>query len=152
MNISALKESKFLKKEDAGKGILVTIKSVEELNVAKEGAPQEFRWCLWFQESEKPMVLNSTNGQIIAQITGSDDTDGWTGHKIVLYHDPAISYAGKIVGGIRCRAPRNQPAAPATPAPAPKPEARPAQATAPVKQTPHDEVEAMTGDDPDVPF
>ena len=119
MNINQLKDSKFLKKEDCGQGILVTINRVEELNVAKEGAPQEFRWCIFFDEVEKPFVVNSTNGQIIAKITGSDESDAWTGHKIVLYHDPNISFGGKIVGGIRCRAPKVQ--APAKPAPAPTP-------------------------------
>jgi len=106
MNISQLKESKFLKKEDVGPGMLLTIASVSQENVAKEGAEQELKWVLHFQESEKPMVLNSTNGQLIAKITGSDETDDWQGHKVVLYEDPNISFAGKIVGGIRVRAPR----------------------------------------------
>jgi hypothetical protein len=111
-HISELRESRFLKKEDCGQGILCTVKSVEHLNVSKEGAPAEMKWCLLVEEQEKPLVLNSTNGQIIAQITGSEDTDAWKGHKIVLYHDPSISFSGKLVGGIRVRAPRNQPAKP----------------------------------------
>ncbi len=138
MNISQLKESKFLKKEDCGQGILVTINRVEELNIAKEGAPQEFKWCIFFDELEKPMVLNSTNGQIIAQIAGSEESGPWTGHKVVLYHEPSVSYGGKVTGGIRVRAPRNQPAR-AAPAPAPAPakpmtQPRPAPAPAPADE------------------
>jgi len=130
MNISQLKESKFLKKEDCGNGILVTIERVTQENVAKEGAEPEYKWVVHFQESDKPMVLNSTNGQIIAQITRSEETDDWAGHKIVLYHDPNVSFGGKIMGGIRCRAPRN--AAPAKPAAAP-PKQAPAQAALPAE-------------------
>jgi hypothetical protein len=122
MNISQLKESKFLKKEDCGTGILVTIQSVSQENIAKEGAEPEHKWVLHFRETEKPMVLNSTNGQLIAKIIGSDETDDWTGHKIVAYEDPNISFAGKIVGGIRVRAPKNQ----VKPAPA-KPLAEPGE-------------------------
>lgn len=116
MHISGLKQSRFLTRADAGRGILVTIREVFQENVAKEGVPEELRWCVAFQEQEKPMVLNSTNAQLIAQITKEEDTDNWTGHKVVLYDDPSISYGGKLVGGIRVRAPRNQPSATA-PAP-----------------------------------
>lgn len=127
-NINEIKKSNFLKKEDCGQGILVTIKSVEEQNVAKEGVEPEMRWCVFFGECEKPLVLNSTNAQLIAGITGQQNTDGWTGHRVVLYNDPAISFQGKIVGGIRVRAPRGAAAGKApvtagTPTPAPRPAA-----------------------------
>ena len=46
----------------------------------------------------------------------------WVGHKIVLYHDPTVSFGGKLVGGIRVRMPRNAKAAPAKAAPKPAPE------------------------------
>jgi hypothetical protein len=116
MNIAALKQSKFLTRADVGQGALVTIREVHQENVAKEGAPEELRWCISFDEAEKPMVLNSTNGQLIAQITKSDDTDNWAGHKVVLYDDPSVSFGGKLVGGIRVRAPRGQAAAKPAPA------------------------------------
>ena len=125
MNINQLKESKFLKKEDCGKGILVTIKGVTQENIAKEGVEPEYKWVLHFDETEKPMVLNSTNGQLIAAILKSDESDDWTGHKIVLYHDPNVSFGGKLIGGIRVRAPRGQanitPASQRKPAPPPPP-------------------------------
>lgn len=123
MHISQLKQSRFLTRGDVGQGILVTIREIFQDNVAKEGAPEELRWCLQFDEHEKPMVLNSTNGQLIAGITKSEDTDHWVGHKIVLYDDPSISFGGKLVGGIRVRAPRGQAAK--VVAPAPKPAAAP---------------------------
>lgn len=121
-NISEIRQSNFLKKEDCGKGILVTIRSCSQMNVAKTGAPEELKWCLSFDETEKPLVLNSTNAQIIAGICGSEETEDWTNRKIVLYSDPNISFAGKLVGGIRARAQRNQPV------PAPKPTSKPAPA------------------------
>jgi hypothetical protein len=127
MNINQLKESKFLKKEDVGAGALMTITGLTQDNVAKEGADQELKWCLHFHETDKPLVLNSTNAQLIAAITKQEDTDNWIGHKIVLYVDPAVSFGGKIIGGIRVRAPRNQ---------APKPAMAPAPVPAPVRQAP----------------
>lgn len=130
--ISEMRESKFLKKEDVGMGALMTITGCEQHNVAKEGAGEEMKWCLTFAEAEKPLVLNSTNIQLCARICGSDDTDHWIGKKIVLYNDPNVSYAGKIMGGIRVRAPKQAAAKPA-----------PAKVVAPVT----DEL-----DDSDIPF
>lgn len=152
MHISGLKQSRFLTRADVGKGVLVTIANVYQDNVAKEGAPEELKWCIAFEELEKPMVLNSTNGQIIASICHSEETDNWTGHKIVLYDDPNISFGGKLVGGIRARAPRNIPAAPQqvnpvpprTPVAAPKP-VRPQPQPAPQPKQPE------PGESPDMP-
>lgn len=106
MHIASLKNSNFLKKEDCEPPVLVTMREVTQENVAKEGAPQEMKWALHFNEVDKPMILNSTNGQIIAKITGSEETEDWTGHKVVLYHDPNVSFGGKLIGGIRARAPK----------------------------------------------
>lgn len=105
-NINSMKSSKFLKRDDVGRGTLVTISTVREENVAKEGAPEELKWCAHFDELEKPMVLNWTNLQLIARIAGDDDSDNWKGVKIVLYDDPNVSFGTKIVGGIRVRAPK----------------------------------------------
>ena len=116
-----LKESKFLKKEDCNPPILVTIKNLTQENMALEGDPLEMKWVIHFNEVAKPMGLNSTNAQLIAQIVKSEETDNWPGHKIVLYNDPSVCYGGKLIGGIRARAPRNQPA----PAPKPAPAAQP---------------------------
>lgn len=104
MNVNDLKSSKFLTKYDVEPPVLVTIKSYEEKNVAMESQAPEKKWTLMFEELEKPLVLNSTNGQLIAAIVGSDEADEWVGKKVVLYNDKTVSYAGKITGGIRIRA------------------------------------------------
>lgn len=104
--ISEMKESKFLKQTDVGAGMLCTVQGVDQENVAKQGAEPEMKWCLLIHESDKPLVLNSTNIQLCAKVFGSEDTDDWINKKIVLYTDPNVSYGGKIVGGIRVRAPK----------------------------------------------
>jgi hypothetical protein len=62
MNLSDLKTSKFLKKEDVGAGVLVTIFSLTRENVAMEGAEQDMKCAVHFEELDKLLVLNSTNG------------------------------------------------------------------------------------------
>ena len=111
MHINELGNSTFLKKEDCAKPILVTISKVTRETVEKGGygKPKKDGYVLHFVEDVKPMVLNKTNGRLIAQITGSETDDGWIGKKIVLYHEPNVEFGGQLVGGIRVRAPRNQP-------------------------------------------
>lgn len=144
MHISAIKQSKFLTRADVNPPILVTIRGIHQENVAKENEPADMKYAMSFTNHEKPMVLNNTNAQIIAQILKSEETDNWVGKQIVLYDDPNVSFGGKLVGGIRVRAPRVKTAA--APAPAPKP----APAPAPV------EPEVPEGDlnptDDEVPF
>lgn len=103
-NVNDLKSSKFLTKNDVGTGVEVTIKSYEKINVAMESQKAEDKWVLYFHEFDKPLVLNSTNGQLIAAITGEEDFDKWLEKKVVLYNDPTVGFAGKITGGIRVRA------------------------------------------------
>lgn len=105
-NINDLKSSRFTTQKDIEKPILATITGYDEFNVAKEGAEADMRWALILKELEKPWILNSTNGQIIAAIVGSGEFKDWLGRKIVLYIDHNVSFGGKLVGGIRCRAPK----------------------------------------------
>ncbi len=113
---SEMRESKFLKQTDVGRGVLATVAGCVQMNVAKEGADPEMKWCLTFQDLDKPLVLNSTNIQLCEKVFGSDDTDFWHGKRLVLYTDPNVSFQGKLVGGIRVRAPK-----PTAPAPLPVP-------------------------------
>lgn len=117
---SQMIESKFLKKEDVETPRLLTVEGCAQHNVAKQGAEPEMKWCLSFEEEDKPLVLNSTNIQLCQRIFGSDDTDDWTGKRLVLFADPNVSYGGKLVGGIRVRAPKKS-----APAPVQKKKAKP---------------------------
>lgn len=103
-------ESKFLKKEDLDydNGNLVTISKIEQQNVALQDGEEDLKWCMSFKEFKKPMVLNSTNIQLTTKALGSDETEDWIGQKIVLYVDDNVSFAGKLVGGVRIRKVRGQ--------------------------------------------
>lgn len=117
MKLAELLPSSYLKKEDFPTPALLTIDRLERVNVAQEGQPAEYKWALHFLELERPLVLNSTNIQTLGAICG-DDTDAWPGRKVVAYHDPSVSFGGKLVGGIRLRAPKQQAQQQAAAAPA----------------------------------
>lgn len=112
MKASQMIESKYLKKEDLDGEVIVTISKIGQGNVAMEDQPQDLKWMIRFNEFTKPMVLNSTNIQLLVKACESDDTDDWLGKEIILYVDDNVSFGGKLVGGIRIKS--------AKPASAPK--------------------------------
>lgn len=146
-SLSDIKQSKFLKQSDVTPPKLVTIAGYSHVNVAADGADEDKKYCLSFHELDKPMVLNSTNGQIIAKISNSEDFDHWIGAKVVLFNDPNVSFGGRLTGGIRVRAPKPQAGtglAPATPKPtlatlAPKPAPAPASTVPETYLNPEDD-------------
>src|ERR1700687_5842694 len=106
-NISVLRDSNYLQKTDVDPPKLVTVKGdLTQQNIAKDGQPEDLKWCLHFEEFDKPLIVNSTNGQLIAMALGSEESSDWDGKQVVLYNDPNISFGGKLTGGIRVRAPK----------------------------------------------
>ena len=103
--IGEMIESKYLKQSDVEEETEVTIAKVGQLNVAREDQEPEMKWAVRFQELKKPMVLNSTNIQLLAKACESEDTDDWIGKKVVIYADPNVSFGGKLVGGLRVKLP-----------------------------------------------
>lgn len=101
--IGEMIESKYLKQSDVDGEVAVTIQKVGKANVAREGDEPDYKWMIRFDELKKPMVLNSTNIKRLAKACASDDTDEWTGKKVILYVDPDVEFAGNVVGGLRIR-------------------------------------------------
>jgi hypothetical protein len=106
MKISSMMGGKYLKKDDCIPDLLLTIRGFEEANVAPDDKPQEMKWVMYFEETDKGLVMNSTNLQLAAIALNSQDTDDWIGQKIVAFNDASVQYAGKITGGVRLRPPR----------------------------------------------
>lgn len=111
MKASLLIESKYLAKEDVGAGTTLTIRGIKKVNLAKEGDPLDVKWIMGFTgnniegEPAKPMVLNSTNIQLITMCHG-EETDNWVGKQITLWSDPSVSFGAKLTGGIRVKPPQ----------------------------------------------
>lgn len=114
MKIGQMIESKYLKQSDVDGEMLVTVRKLVRVNVARDDEDPEYRWTAKFDEFDKPMVLNATNIKRMGKALG-DDTEDWIGQQVVLYVDPDIEFGGNVVGGLRVRQARNKakPAAPA---------------------------------------
>jgi hypothetical protein len=96
--------SKFYRAADVTSPILLTIKDVT-LQRMPDGAD---KYVMSFGEvGSKWLVLTPTKWDAIGYIAGSDDTDDWRGVQVVLYAD-RVTYGGKLVDGIKIRAPKKK--------------------------------------------
>lgn len=112
-NVDDLSQSNFISKRDVKSPILVTIRNYSNVEFSRSGKVEK-KWVLYFDEINKGLIMKPTLGQMIRAITNSNPQSDeefaeWIGHKIVLYLDPnVISFDGKLVGGVRVRAPKGQ--------------------------------------------
>lgn len=103
MKITDMLPSSYLKQADVDSDYIVTVKKLEQKNVARDDETPEMKWLVHFAEFDKPMVLNGTNIQLMAKACHSDDTDDWMGKEVIVYTDPNVSFGGKVTGGLRIR-------------------------------------------------
>jgi len=109
MRVDDFGQSDYLKQGDVEPPILVTIKSVELKNMAKDNQPQEMKPVIEFYEITKRLACNKTNFKRICKETGEADSDDWDGKKIVLWFNEDIEFGGEQVGGIRVRGATQKP-------------------------------------------
>jgi hypothetical protein len=95
--------AKYLKKEDIPSPVNTSILWIKEEEVTAPGKGTETRLVLYFDGLKKGLVLNETNAQALAEITGTDDYEQWSDIPIQVYTDPDVTFGKKKVGGIRIR-------------------------------------------------
>jgi hypothetical protein len=118
MNIDSAFPSSYLKASDLGQNQPVV--TIDRVEVEPVGRDKEMKPIIYFTGKEKGLVLNKTNSRKIADLTGSKDTDDWSGCQIRLYATET-EFAGETVECIRVKAagkvevakPKPEPVAPA---------------------------------------
>lgn len=79
---------------------VVTIKSVRREMVSGADGKREECTVVHFAESEKPLILNATNGKAIAKVAKTPYIEQWTGVRIEL-HVERVKAFGEIVDAVR---------------------------------------------------
>ena len=104
--------SKYLKPTDVEEDIDVTVNEVGEDSFKDDNGTDRLKPILFFAERVKPLILNKTNFDKIADVAGQD-TDNWHGTRLVLFADK-VPMRGKMVDTIRVRpAPKSKATKPA---------------------------------------
>ena len=72
-----------------------------------QGKGPEWKSVVIFKEL-KPWIVGPECVALIADILGTRDSREWAGRQLEVYDEPRVPFAGKVVGGIRPRAPRQR--------------------------------------------
>ena len=96
-DIKGLFPSKWIKSSDLG-GRRITLK-MSHVKVEEVGDKKKLP-VLYFQGATKGLVLNVTNANMIAEITGTNETEEWHGRPVTLFVTK-VEYQGKRQDGIR---------------------------------------------------
>ena len=87
---------------DPGKDMVLTIKVVrKEMVTGADGKKEECIVCYW-QEDQKPMILNVTNCKMIAKLLKTPYIEKWAGHRIQIGAE-MVSAFGEKVEALRVR-------------------------------------------------
>ena len=81
---------------------VLTIKDVLEQEVRSKDSGTELKLTAIFEETDLPMVLNRTNADMIARVTGTSYTGGWIGKKIKVGTSKVRAF-GDVFDAIRVR-------------------------------------------------
>jgi len=100
MNINNAFPSKWLKSSDVEEDLTLTIRAVEVETVG-QGEDAEEKPVIFFEETEKGMVLNKTNANTIAGLY-TPETDNWVGKKITIFATE-VDFGGKQTLALRVR-------------------------------------------------
>lgn len=96
-------DSKYLKHQDLdGQEVVVTISHVTQEMLEQNGSKIK-RWVVHFQELDKGLVLNSTNGKTLCKVLNTDEMDNWKGQRVTLYEKDDVEFQGELVSAIRVR-------------------------------------------------
>ena len=87
---------------DPGKDMVLTIKTVrKEMVTGADGKKEECIVCYW-QEDQKPMILNVTNCKTISKLLKTPYIERWAGHRIQIGAE-IVSAFGEKVEALRVR-------------------------------------------------
>ena len=90
----------YLRQEDLMEPVTVTIRHARAEQLQGD---ERSKLVLYFEELEKPLVVNTTNREQLKSSFGNRIIT-WIGQRITLYVDKNVTYAGRRMGGIRVAA------------------------------------------------
>lgn len=86
------------------KDVTLTIKKYDNPNTVKaEDGRVIDKAVLWFEETDKGLILIKTNAHSIALNLGKSEMDDWIGEKITLFATTCESFGKKNVPCVRVR-------------------------------------------------
>ena len=88
---------------DGKREVVVTVKGVGTAMVTGQSGRKESCFVVYFNEFDKPMILNRTNAKAIEKVSGSGLVEDWVGTRVTLYVEKGVKAFGDVVDALRIR-------------------------------------------------
>ena len=88
---------------DGKKEVIVTISKLDTDKVTGQQGRKEDCFVVYFNEFDKPMILNRTNAKAIEKVAGSGLVENWVGTQVTLYVEQGVKAFGEVVDALRIR-------------------------------------------------
>lgn len=85
------------------KDLVVTIRATDLVEVSSPSGKSEECLVVYFEETEKPMILNRTNARTIEKLAASPYVEDWPGTRIQLYVARDIKAFNTVTDALRVR-------------------------------------------------
>ena len=87
-----------------GKEQIYTIKKIQKEEIVADGGKTAKVALCYFEEDEKPMVLNKTNMKTLERLFGTEYIEDWYEKKITVFVKEGIKFGKESVNGLRIKA------------------------------------------------
>jgi hypothetical protein len=88
---------------DGKREVVVSIKGVGTAKVQGQNGRKEDCFVVYYNEMDKPMILNRTNAKAIEKVAGSGMVEDWVGVRVTLYVEKGVKAFGETVDALRIR-------------------------------------------------
>jgi len=88
---------------DGKREMVVSIKGVGSAKVTGQNGRKEDCFVVYYNEMDKPMILNRTNAKAIEKVAGSGLVEDWVGVRVTLYVEKGVKAFGDVVDALRIR-------------------------------------------------
>ena len=100
VDFDELYPGRFLKGGEIPRPVTLRIASVYTERLPDDKGGERTRGIVTFQNTEKELILNRTNGECLKAMWGRQ-VQTWVGQRVTLENDPNVMFGREKVGGVR---------------------------------------------------
>lgn len=91
----------YLTREDFPEPRILEVVEAREEETHPPNKEPTIKWVLYFGDLTKGLVLNKTNSEFMANLTGKDNPEDWVGTVVEVFNNKTVRAPDGTYGGVR---------------------------------------------------